>query len=60
MDPECAAEAVEEAHSGRMTFRAAAKTFDISAGSLQKCVSRSPSEANRVGPGNVLSISDEE
>ncbi|CAM9278444.1 unnamed protein product [Sphacelaria rigidula] len=59
VDPECAAEAVEAVRSGRMTLRAAAKTFDTYVGSLQKRVRCSVSIAGRVGPGTVLSPAEE-
>ena len=42
---ERAAEAVEVVHSGCMTFRAAAKIFGISVGSLQKHMSGSVGKA---------------
>ena len=60
MGPERAAQAVEAVRSDRMTSRAAATTSAIFLGSLQKLVSGSASMADRVGPGTVLSISDEE
>ncbi|CAN0015199.1 unnamed protein product, partial [Sphacelaria rigidula] len=41
-----------------MTFRAAAKTFDISVGSLEKRVSGGVGIAGRVGPGTVLSTAE--
>ena len=50
MGPERAAMAVEAVRSGRMTFRAAAKTSDISVGPLQKRVSGCVCTAGRVGP----------
>ena len=43
-----------------MTSRAAAKTSDIFVDSLQERVSGNASIAERVDPGTVLSISDEE
>ena len=59
VDPARAAGAVEELHSGRMTFHAAAKTF-YSVGSLQNCVYGSArKKADMVGPGSVLSICHE-
>ncbi|CAM9382892.1 unnamed protein product [Sphacelaria rigidula] len=42
-----------------MTFCAAAKTFDIPVGSLQKRVSGSVGIAGRVDPGTVLSMEEE-
>ena len=59
VDQERAAEAVEAVPSDRMTSCAAAKTSDIFVGLLQKRVSDSPSIAHMVGPGTVLSTSDE-
>ena len=48
--PERAAQAVEAIRSDRMTSRAAAKTFDIFVGSLQKgVVSGGASKADGVG-----------
>ena len=42
-----------------MTSRAAAKTSDVFVDSLHKRVCGTASIADRVGPGTVLSISDE-
>ena len=59
MDPERAAEAVEAVRSGRMTFRSAARIFDISVGSLQKRLNGSVGIAARVGPDTVLTTEEE-
>ena len=59
MGPEYAAEAVEAVHSNRMTSRVAAKTPDIFFGWLQERVRGSASVADRVDPGTVVSMSDE-
>ena len=52
--PERAAEAVEAIRSHRISSRAAAKTFDIFVGALQKRVSGSASRVDGVSPCTVL------
>ncbi|CAM9443287.1 unnamed protein product, partial [Sphacelaria rigidula] len=59
VNQERAAEAVELVRSGHMSFRAAANTFDISVGSLQKRYSGGVGIAGRVGPGTVMSTAEE-
>ena len=42
-----------------MTFRAAAKTFDVSVGSLRKRISSSVGIAGMIGPPTVLTTDEE-
>ena len=59
MSLERTAETVEAVRGDCMTSRAVAKTSGIFVGPLQKCVNGIVNIANRVGPGTVLSVSDE-